>query len=673
MAIRIRKVAYLEINKGNPFCLVNVWCFWIRCILRGGNGLRNGNGTVIVRNRDGSYEGIIVPGELKRAKGHWRIALQKKRFIRGECTWEQIRKDCQKEAAAGYCPLFCDERFEGMAYEEFYAANLAEHLEILLKHEKWGDIFGKDVCMIIDSNDEMAELFAVVLKKYPSLGEEGVSKKVHKSSENTLSRDLTYFIRKQSLTDLLEFLNNKGISTIVGRIPCVEELGTLTEDEELRAKLHISGKWLEKPEPAYIEQMKKVYGKDYELWLRRELSCINQYFWKDAGVYKCIDQRGKYTNVIDGKRRTVGVPQKWENRIFILGACTVLGNLVKDEETIPSLLQQYINGSGYGNYSVVNLGVYGLPVYSDMILRQRLRQGDIVICLNSYKKGEYSIPEHGAEVDLVSAFANRSEDVFFDSPSHVNKSGCALIAEAVWKSLQKTLETGSRWDSQLKKTVIYEPVVENAVNPGLQSYLQMLKKLQYDGNKENIGSIVMNANPFTLGHQWLIQQAAAKVDYLYIFVVEEDRSYFKFEDRMEMVRRGVADLDNVKVLPSGKYVLSADTMPEYFNKDTVKDVTVCASDDLETFGMWICPMLKIKKRFVGEEPLDMVTRQYNEAMERILPEWGIELIVIPRKTANKQIISASLVRELMKKGDREGVRNLVPESTYRYMIYNSYL
>lgn len=43
-----------------------------------------------------------------------------------------------------------------------------------------------------------------------------------------------------------------------------------------------------------------------------------------------------------------------------------------------------------------------------------------------------------------------------------------------------------------------------------------------------------------------------KVDHLYLFVVEEDKSFFPFRDRLELVKKGVEKFANVEVLPSGR-------------------------------------------------------------------------------------------------------------------------
>ena len=134
--------------------------------------------------------------------------------------------------------------------------------------------------------------------------------------------------------------------------------------------------------------------------------------------------------------------------------------------------------------------------------------------------------------------------------------------------------------------------------------------------KIQIGALVMNCNPFTLGHQDLVEYAAARVAKLYLFVVEEDRSEFPFADRIELVRLGVKNFSNVEVLPGGKFIISQQTFSGYFNKASLQDVAVDSSEDVEIFAKEIAPTLGITIRFAGEEPTDNVTRQYNETMKK---------------------------------------------------------
>ena len=182
------------------------------------------------------------------------------------------------------------------------------------------------------------------------------------------------------------------------------------------------------------------------------------------------------------------------------------------------------------------------------------------------------------------------------------------------------------------------------------------------------GAVVMNCNPFTLGHRYLIEEACSQVDILYVFVVEEDKSYFKFEDRIEMVRQGTKDLKQVQVLPSGKYIISKETFAQYFKKEQIISQVDDMDYDLRIFGEVIAGMLGISCRFVGEEPFDMVTRKYNETMKRILPDYGIEVIEIARVLVEGEIVSATKVRRSIENKDIDGFKRLVPPSTARMLF-----
>ena len=183
-----------------------------------------------------------------------------------------------------------------------------------------------------------------------------------------------------------------------------------------------------------------------------------------------------------------------------------------------------------------------------------------------------------------------------------------------------------------------------------------------------MGAIVMNGNPFTWGHRHLIETAAGRCDALHVFVVEEDRSFFPAEDRLALIREGTADLTNVRVHLSGRYIISAATFPTYFLKENEDAAQLQSELDATLFAKHIAPALHIAKRFVGEEPLDPVTAAYNRALAAVLPANGIEFIEIPRLSQNDAPISASQVRVLLnEKGLCPEVFSLVPPVTQRYL------
>lgn len=190
---------------------------------------------------------------------------------------------------------------------------------------------------------------------------------------------------------------------------------------------------------------------------------------------------------------------------------------------------------------------------------------------------------------------------------------------------------------------------------GLKNYLDSLEK----GSGVQ-GAVVANCNPFTLGHQYLMETAASMVDTLHVFVVSEDSSLFPFKTRFELVRRGTEHIKNLILHESGDYIISRSTFPTYFIKNEADAERVNTELDLALFGERIAPALGITKRFVGTEPFCPVTNKYNEAMKAVLPKYGIEVIELERRDA----ISASRVRAAMEAGDLETVRALVPDATY---------
>ena len=180
-----------------------------------------------------------------------------------------------------------------------------------------------------------------------------------------------------------------------------------------------------------------------------------------------------------------------------------------------------------------------------------------------------------------------------------------------------------------------------------------------------IAALVMNANPFTLGHQYLVEKAAAENDLLHLFIVSEDASLVPFKIRKQLVMKGTAHLKNICYHDSGPYIISNATFPSYFQKDENAVIESHAMLDLTVFTQ-IAKVLGITRRYVGEEPTSLVTGIYNRIMSEKLPEQGIECIVVPRKTCEDTPISASNVRLALQNGDYDTISKLVPQTTLDY-------
>lgn len=199
---------------------------------------------------------------------------------------------------------------------------------------------------------------------------------------------------------------------------------------------------------------------------------------------------------------------------------------------------------------------------------------------------------------------------------------------------------------------------------GFSGYLKNLEKTRKDGVS---AALVMNANPFTLGHQYLVETAAAACDTLHLFVLSEDASLVPFGVRKKLVQEGIAHIPNAVLHDSGPYIISNATFPSYFLKDEEKVIEGHARLDLAVFTK-IAEALNVSARYVGEEPTSQVTGLYNEIMARELPKAGIQCHIIQRKEAGGRAISASTVRQAIQAEDWETLKTLVPETTYRYFV-----
>lgn len=181
------------------------------------------------------------------------------------------------------------------------------------------------------------------------------------------------------------------------------------------------------------------------------------------------------------------------------------------------------------------------------------------------------------------------------------------------------------------------------------------------------GAVVMNCDPFTLGHRYLIETAASKCPHLYVFVLSEDQGHFAANDRLEMVRRGTAHLNNVTVLPTGPYLISNATFPTYFLKNRDAASEVHCQLDVEIFTKYFAPAFGITHRFVGTEPLSALTNAYNQVLKTALPAKGIDVTEIPRLSHDGQPVSASAVRAALEIRDWQSVGSLVPATTFDYL------
>lgn len=386
------------------------------------------------------------------------------------------------------------------------------------------------------------------------------------------------------------------------------------------------------------------------------------------------DYKSKYKNFINGERYTVGQPDNYKNRVFLLGACWASGYFAEDSSTIASFLQKYMDNSKVVSYSG------GANNYNLHIFQYDILENDIVVlfdvkpylpCKKENIIYNYVVTYLKSKDIMYITFDDifdKNEDPICVDYAHITHRGYKLVADYIYNKylrFEDIKESNYNIDKKVLKT-------KDLV--GIKEYQKYLLSEKFDTDSQKIGAIVMNCNPFSKGHMYLIEKSLEKVDYLYIFIVEENKSFLQFQDRFNIVCENLADKSNVKVLKSGKYIISTTTFPEYFNKENMKHVEVDTSYDMTIFAEQIAPILNIRYRFVGNEPYCNITRQYNKSMKDILPKYNIKYVEIERLTIKDEItgsliaISATKIREYLKTNNFEALSKMVTDITLKYLV-----
>ncbi len=490
------------------------------------------------------------------------------------------------------------------------------------------------------------------------------------------------------MLDAMRILNSKGIPIyFYERVGYLKEY-TYAENARRRIKNKLSFTKMYNHLDKYEAEFKSIFGKKYSREYVDKIGRIPQVV-KKGDIYCHEDYQSLYINVINGVRFTTNQPTNYKRTIHIYGRCGVFGYAVEDYETVPSRLQKKIIEKGYADIRVVNHGIWGgEDSYIEHNFLEDISgfdENDIVIFyMRKFKKNLMNemIKQGMYFCSLTEAWHRMVDpvDCIYDRPGHMSARGYDAIAELIIEDL--VVGNINVLDNSHQISEKITPAITPHLNRYLKKYMDVsfqkeIKKYTDDiitkypckDDNPKCGAIVMNCNPFTNGHSYLVEYASKQVDRLYIFVVEEDKSFFNFKDRFEMVKAGTKNLTNVIVVPSGQFIISALTFPEYFIKDYVKKKEFDVSGDVEIFCKYISPALNIKIRFAGEEPLDPVTNNYNVTMSRILPKYGIQFEEIKRLEAGDgEVVNATRVRQLLNEKDFETLRQFVPESTYRVLI-----
>lgn len=420
---------------------------------------------------------------------------------------------------------------------------------------------------------------------------------------------------------------------------------------------------------AYIvnlpDKIKNVYGLFsnmyfIEYWMKESKGEHRKFIEGQLKRITDLTSEEYFANVLDTLEKRCGEKQLGRSdagrTIYLIGPCLVEGWSASEQslaEVMNILLEKYELP-----YKIVKINAQFFP---NEIMEYDIFEKDIVIFLGTgLAYSDYDLTE-----DYESY--NGEKNLCTNAPLHISKAGCTLIANAIMNDI--IIPNGDNAGVMEDKHVLHA-AEKQQLNFGMEYELKLFLKrtnIPIRMRRGNNGAIVMNANPFTVGHMRLVEYASSMVDRLYLFVVEEDASFFSFKERFDMVVQGTKDISNVIVLPSGNFVISNKTFYAYFTKDIDNDKKIDASQDILIFARYIAPYFGIKKRFVGDEPVDKVTAQYNEQMKRILPKYGCELVEISRFKNANGIVSGSTVRKFIQEKKIDDLRHLLPKTSFEYI------
>ena len=479
---------------------------------------------------------------------------------------------------------------------------------------------------------------------------QGYSKKIKnlKTYKGIFHRDVNF--NKEDCALYLKKLQSKGVK--IWGLKFEESTYYKQLFKEIEEKFATAGESIGSKLPAsmYKEFFDDLYDKEYaEAIMGMPIEYEN-----NGGVLSLKDYKSQYYNVVNGERSTYDQPQNYTRSIYFFGQCYIYGYYVEDKNTIESFLQRRINRNGK-QVRVVNCGCVEMNSgfrFLARIAATQLKKGDVIII--------GTLPEDIEGVDYIdlSAILEKNKvgaEWLVDNVCHCNHKVNEMYANAIYEEMDSVLCEEIKGDRTL---------IEKDDNIIKSLYLDRYFADFNSSRYKNIGAVVINSNPFTYGHQYLIEEALKLVDFLIIFVVEQDKSIFSFAERFCIVKKGVENLRNIKVVPSGPFMASQMTIPEYFNKrQMTENVVEHNEQDAVVFSEKIALPLGIRYRFFGEEPLDVVTNQYNISMKKVLPKYDIEAVVIPRKTTKGKVISASMVRKCLEEKRFKELNSLLPETT----------
>lgn len=399
--------------------------------------------------------------------------------------------------------------------------------------------------------------------------------------------------------------------------------------------------------------------------------------------------KSDYVNVdIFGERKTIpSVKGDFSNNIYVYGSCLTFGLFSDDERTFPSFLQKIVNDSPYAGMKVHNFGVKGQNcVLNDLlyILNTPLKEGDFVILVAKFSQEILSLLQNKTILcnDFSSFLNSKIVDgyCFLNSAFHCNSQIYHFLADYTFSLIKDRIKNNSSkyihhesysYFEKTKKNLLINS--ENLIdNIFIKDLIESIKRNRFEVDLESeIGSIVMAANPFTWGHARLVDLVTRECDYCYIFVIEDNHFEIPFYKRYNMVKKYANRYTNCRVFATGQYFGADFLFPEYhdrkkYEKQKINNPVI----DTMIFAKHIAPVLGINRRYLGTEVNDPVTRQFNDYLSSILPQYGIEVRIVPRFFTNdtNEEISGGLVRKLITENpNSEKLKSFLPPTSIQLL------
>ena len=535
-------------------------------------------------------------------------------------------------------------------------------VEIMKKWEKWLLSMGVDVRIVERGFLDKCEKGEIIL--FTDIDEYSGTNILYKCIlDKELNNATTYYAFQKILFNKNRTVRKEYLGKCALRMLADKQIEILTLqgvdngsryaerlNEEIEEKYVKLGKKRGGPPILYKEWWESFFDDISDADYQCQVSAIEFSLHQTENYLELKDTKTRFYNVEHGERRTINQVENYNQTIWFFGPCIIVGKYAGDYYTIESCLQRKLNEEGY-SIRVVNKGCWSEQSYLlNRIMETEFNTGDIIVVYEENRR--YTGIANLNLMDVCEKNEVPSTWIV-DNILHCNHRVNKLYADEIYKRLEKKLTKKDTIGDKIKLTMNYLG-------------MEYIEKYFGDFDREAhgiVGSIVMNCNPFTKGHRYLIEVALRYVDYLIVFIVEEDKSLFTFEERIAMVKAGTRDLKNICIVPSGQCILSQRTFPQYFLKIEDKELQKNVEYDITYFAEQIAPKLNITYRFVGEEKNDRVTNEYNNAMKKILPRHGIKIIEIPRKKIDNEIISASAVRAQLELVNDRKLYDYIPETT----------